>query len=1282
MNKSHLYNITILFLFLFTGSNVAAADGSLDISRSDESGFHFIYRIDGVSQTTTLSDTTGESYRRTVAVGIPYAADVSIRSARGRDAVTLARPVVGIPMMPLVELSDRKTVRGRQMVTVVINPVQGDRYFREVEVELSFHGGMTVTGFTVPDPRFDRVLGSALANWDQAKDWPKPSRAMARISADSPFGDERTWYKIGIRSTGLVRITGSELSAAGLFSSNLASESIRIYNGGGQQVPIDNADPRPNLTEVALLVHDGGDGVFGSSDTLFFYGESVNRWIYEPGQAPHYENNRYTNENVYWLTTSPNMSGPVQRMGTVDATPSGLEDTVVSTYRNHVHLERDSLLFWKSNGRVSNFYRLFWTNFTNPSFFLPTSNIVNDGLEEAYVAGITSEIYPDTLYDLVVNGVSAVAQDCAYRRGCTFSDCNLRDGLNEFEIQFDGSGPGVPYVDYIELTYTALARPVGQVVDMTISASSALLSRIDIVDDYTADPIVLNLNDPLRPIVLGGFERTAGLLSFDYDLTATDVNRILVYSPDRSISPASITEVTVDNLRAVPGQTDLIVVTSDEFMASLQEWVDYRENDGYSVHVVTAEDIYDNFSWGLTDPAAIRDFLKLAYDTYPAPAPSMVLFVGDGNYDFLTQLGFKADNFVPPFINDRDSSYAYSDDNYVYFGSYGKLDADSSYVGGPDHGVDMITARWPVNSAAEVGSVIDKIKRYESPSVFGPWRTNVSLVADDEFAEGRTSEIIHTEQAETIAASLPRYLRRDKAYAIEHPFVGNRKPSMNEAIVSAFNDGRLIINYIGHGNPILWAHEHFFTSSEDLPRLNNYDRLPLVFAASCAIGFYDEPMIEAMAEDLLVHPEGGAVAVISATRLVYSGVNHNFHQAVCDHLLGDDSLTISEAMYAAKLEHQYGTSLSQIRNDRAYTFFGDPCLKLGLPPLRMQLEAGVDSLVALLPITVQGHVVDNSGTRFVGDGTATVSIYDADKERTYVSTDHGGSALPIDYSVNGSTIYRGTIPVSGGDFQLQFVPPLDIGYGGRSARMEFYFDLGTIDGVGAVDSLYVSEQIAPSSDSTGPVIEYSFAGREEFVSGDAINQGDELLVALSDSSGLNLTGWLGHGIAMTIDDQEDQQVNLTGLFQYDENEYTSGDLTYTLGDLDPGVHSFRIRAWDNANNSSRVEFSANIVEDPEETVRDLLNFPNPMADSTNFAFYSLRPLEKFSLQIFTLSGRKIRTFDLYSLVAGYNDDIVWRGTDFSGDRVAAGVYIYKATAQPTGGFAEASLYGKVVVVNQ
>ncbi len=73
--------------------------------------------------------------------------------------------------------------------------------------------------------------------------------------------------------------------------------------------------------------------------------------------------------------------------------------------------------------------------------------------------------------------------------------------------------------------------------------------------------------------------------------------------------------------------------------------------------------------------------------------------------------------------------------------------------------------------------------------------------------------------------SIPEYFILNKIYLAEYPpiFVGSgrRKPAVNDAIVSAINNGTLIVNYIGHGNPKVWAHENVFEQSTTVPRLNN-----------------------------------------------------------------------------------------------------------------------------------------------------------------------------------------------------------------------------------------------------------------------------------------------------------------------------------------------------------------------------------------------------------------------------------------------------------------------------
>ena len=223
--------------------------------------------------------------------------------------------------------------------------------------------------------------------------------------------------------------------------------------------------------------------------------------------------------------------------------------------------------------------------------------------------------------------------------------------------------------------------------------------------------------------------------------------------------------------------------------------------------------------------------------------------------------------------------------------------------------------------------------------------------------------------------------------------------------------------------------------------------------------------------------------------------------------------------------------------------------------------------------------------------------------------------------------------------------------------------------------------MANSTDSTGPDISLSFSGKPFIPAGNLVSPGDILEIELSDPSGINLAGGLGHGISIELDGDATSAINLTGLFNFDQDDFTTGRLSYSLDQIGPGEHSIKLKAWDNANNSSSVSFTVDIVNSSNLAIRELLNYPNPMVDRTSFSYSLTQTVEKLTLEIFTLSGRKINSFQRFALAAAYYDDIVWDGRDVYGDRVATGVYIFKATAQPTIGDAVEE-FGKIVVINQ
>lgn len=1254
-----------IFLLIATGSFAAS---NVTLLESTESNLRFIVRVSPELATSIKNQTDPARFSQTVMLAVPPGTRIElagVTSGNFIEAETIKKNrTTDFGDNQLVTISKTRKLRGREVASVEIFLETKTGYYESIEVWLRFSGVMAGGSYAV-DPGFDRLLGSILLNFDVARHWPveRKIERNAQKVAVSPFQTVSQWYKIGVTKTGLTKINGSMLQAAGMNLASVNSDDIHLYNAGGYELPADNSVVRPDLREAAIQVIDGGDGTFDVTDEIIFYGEAVDRWNFTAADT--FYNNGYTRENIYWLAVSSQL-GTGLRMAERSGIPSGAGTPVLS-FKRRVHLEQEILQRRLSDNNVRDHYTWYWSNDSDFTIWVPATGAVSGQMADITINARMLDI------DLTVNGASAAPGGC-FQTYCKFTTTALIDGLNEFNLTLRGISSILPHLDNIEVVYDSYFKPTLDRLDFQLGAISGVAS-VSIINSGAVS-MLLDIDDPLRPVIVS-FVLNSGLIEFEDTADPLSRNRYFLSSVLAASTPSSVVSATVTDLRGDLSQTDFIVITIDQFRPALSDYVAYRTAQGYSVRVVDITEIMDNFSWGLYDPIAIRDYLKFAYENFAAPRPLTALLVGDGTYDFLDRLGTGQPNYVPPFISTIDNGFTSSDDNYVYFGNYGRYDGDSSQSE-TDRGFDMVISRWPVKSVSEIATLTTKTKEYESSTNFGSWRTSMTLIADDEQGTFST-ETIHVIQTETLEkARIPSYFTRDKIYLWDYPRVSNRRPEVNDAIVDRINDGTLVVNFVGHGNPDVWAHEHVFTRLNDVPRLNNSDRLPLFFAASCDIGFFDDPQREGMAEDLLAMAGGGAIGVISATRLVYSSQNHLFNMAVFDHLFSGE-LSIAEALFAAKLERSLNGNNS---NDRKYILLGDPLLKLGVPRHSISFDTPPSSMTALLPVQVSGRVVDQFGSPVIADGTLLIDVLDSDRNKTFRLYNSNNTVIQtVAYTTTGPTIFRGTASIEAGNFDFSFIPPLDIGYGGQGARVSVYAKLGNSDGVGTIDSMMIADTIAQFADSTGPEIEYSFVAHPNFTSGDLISVDDQLVVTITDSSGINLAGGIGHGIFLEIDGKAENAVNLTQLFEYDQDDYTRGSLSYALPKLATGVHNFVIKAWDNANNPALTEFTASVGSAEKMEIAELLNYPNPMNISTTFSYRLNKMAEKFSLEIFTLSGRKIKSFERYAVSADYHADIKWYGDDADGKRVATGVYIYKALAVTENGGETVESFGKVVVIN-
>jgi len=364
-------------------------------------------------------------------------------------------------------------------------------------------------------------------------------------------------------------------------------------------------------------------------------------------------------------------------------------------------------------------------------------------------------------------------------------------------------------------------------------------------------------------------------------------------------------------------------------------------------------------------------------------------------------------------------------------------------------------------------------------------------------------------------------------------------------------------------------------------------------------------------------------------------------------------------------------------------FIGDPAMKLAFPKPNIRLTRindvpitqATDTLKALSRIKLSGEVTDLSGNVLNNyNGVLSTTIYDKPISRQTLANDGtrlNGQLVRMDFNTLGEIIFRGQASVANGQFEFHFVVPKDVGIPVGFGRVSFYSENNTLleDQSGAATNTVKIGGLNENAeeDNIGPVITL-YMNDENFVSGGITNESPTLLVKLEDANGINTASGVGHDIVAIIDGDETNPYILNDYYQTEVDDYQRGVVTYPFRDLEPGLHTLTLRAWDVYNNSSIAEIQFIVHDkDQELVINNVLNYPNPFVNYTEFWFNhnSSQPLD-VSIQIFTVSGKLVRTLNGQTLGGGVvnsslSRDIVWDGRDDFGDRIGKGVYIYKLT---------------------
>ncbi|OEK07899.1 peptidase C25 [Flavivirga aquatica] len=1166
--------------------------------------------------------------------------------------------------------------RDKKYVIFQLSPIVKDNkgnYKKVISFQINYKGGASTNKTSLLNKRFN----------------------ASKVVANSVLNSGK-WYRFYIDTTGVFKLSKSFLNRLGLNVDNIDPRSIKLYGHGGHMIPYSNAEPYPfDVPENAIKFVGEEDGVFNNEDYILFYGQGPKGYNEESNTNL----NCYTDKTYYYINVG---SGTGKRIKSFTQ-PTGPIDLIIDTFEDYQFHEEDTYNLvslgrrWFGNRFDIDNNKTFEFNFPGLVVSEPIklTTIVAGASNSTTTMGLS--VNNVDLATLSISGTSTptFASDATYRNDVSVTNEKVTVGLN-FNNQ--GNPSLVAYLDYISIeairalnftntqfqfknSVVASASGIGQ---YTITNASGISEIWDVTDIYNVSNYSNTGEDSNLSFtsVLGSLKTYVAVTPLDYFTPKFDGNTV--------VNNQNIKGTIFKNNQGEFQDIDYLIVAPNNMLAQAERLAEINKGQyGLNVKVVGLDEIYNEFSSGNQDIGAIRNLVKYVYDNASLPENRIkyLCLFGDGSFDYKDRIPNNT-NIVPSWHSYRSFSLASS---FISDDFYGMMDDNEGTMSGNDK-LDLAVGRMLADTPQRAKELVDKVESYYEKESFGSWRNNFVVISDDVDKNWEGTLQQTTDEIGDLVTTEKPFINVVKihsdAFQQESSAGGDAYPTVTTEIVNAIDNGALVVNYFGHGGEEGLAEERILLKP-DINGFRNFGKLNCFVTVTCEFTRFDNPFRETAGELTYWNKDAGAIGLITTTRQIFVSNAITFNRILGQYLFSySDNDTFNDYEYptmAEALRLAKSDPLVSGNESRLIFFIGDPAMKLAFPKPNIRLTKindvpitqSIDTLKALSYVKLAGEVVGTSGDLLTNyNGTLSTTIYDKLIDRQTLANDgtrlRNGDIIKLDFQTLGEIIFRGQASVKNGQFEFDFVVPKDIGIPVGFGKVSFYSknqELSQDQAGSSINTVKIGGvNENAEEDNIGPIITL-FMNDENFVSGGITNESPTLLVKLEDSNGINTASGIGHDIVGIIDGDETNPVILNDYYQTEVDDYTKGVVTFPFRDLEPGLHTLTVKAWDVYNNSSISEIQF-IVFDKDEglVINNVLNYPNPFVNYTEFWFNhnSSEPLD-VSIQIFTVSGKLVRTLNGQTVsgnitTSSLSRDIIWDGRDDFGDRIGKGVYIYKLKA--------------------
>ncbi len=706
--------------------------------------------------------------------------------------------------------------------------------------------------------------------------------------------DLSAWYKI----------TGNDLIANGINLSNTNPNTMRLWN---------------KEDEIPLYIKNANDSGFKNDDLIVFYG------IKNPApEGVDYENNFYTDENVYWMTWG---AGEGKRFDNDNVSPNQPENNVFKPQNylylkkierddEYVRLNRLNQYLLKTWDVVDHFYMLPEVIVGRPyefEFELDAPNVLsNSGFElELYVRGMTTSAHDLDIYinnNLVGNGKwndRNVLKIKLTDLDCTF----LNQGKNILALVLSPSDASAH--DLIWLNWFSVEYPKYYTTntDYLYFSSDSIPGQKQIqfeIGGFSNSDILLfkNRNELLtEPQVEYNNQLNNYLIKFqDDNLDQSTFYDAITYNKLLNVKSIS-KENAIKNLLS-DIQSGYIAIAPDSFISTLSPLIAFH--NGITVDV---QDIYRQYSFGVLSPYAIKMFLNNIYEKHNS-LKYVLIAMGSDQIDWWTGR-FARQPSIPAML-----VYTYQMGVVVCDYWYSSFD-DEYWV------PNISVGRFPINNIQQLQSIINKAMFHHS-RITDYWDNNVLLIGG--------SDVGFRYQSETLVDNI-----KNNGNFVSRLYVAPSKPDSAyygtaDTLNSHFKRGLSYINFFGHGGGRVWEDNNLLHFN-NLNNLNNNFKLPLIASMSCYTA--DFSFKKALGRQMVEIENGGAIAWYAASGLGWNYNDYYMTVPLQELLFSDNDLTIGEIINLSKT--RYYLSYSDIYPEIAasqiyqYNLIGDPAIKLKKP---------------------------------------------------------------------------------------------------------------------------------------------------------------------------------------------------------------------------------------------------------------------------------------------------------------------------------------------------------------